>query len=501
MKTNKKITLAILIIGAVFGCTKILDESLPSEPTEEQFINSEANFDKVAVGIYQKLQFFYRWDGGGSWVHGAWHLPGDNLTVATGARSAPYENFSDLNPTTSGLGNFFNWHYHLIGRANALLDLQERFGDEVYIDPGLREIHSGEALFLRGYMMLRLWNYWGTAPLNTDRVLDLSEVFLPNSSGTELIDQAIQDLSDAAGLLSDTPLDPGRVWNESAYGMLGKALMIRGTHTNNPADFTEAIAAFSNVTSRSLMADYEENFLPTTEDNDESLFEVQLGNNLSNNNIWLNNDNFDVIGDLSGTWVFYDVQGDPAWLTDQTFVPTDGFLSLLDAADPRAAVLVNPSFTRVNKYVSQPKLATTIASSWNNPRILRYADVLLLHAEALVRSGGPASEAIGLINQVRTGARNMGTAGIPADYSTTETNTNTILGWIFDERRIELAFEEDHCWQDLRRRHVAGEIDLTSPGYDWGGLQPVNFREHNILFPFPNSELLVNPNLQQNTGY
>ena len=95
----------------------------------------------------------------------------------------------------------------------------------------------------------------------------------------------------------------------------------------------------------------------------------------------------------------------------------------------------------------------------------------------------------------------MGTTGFPQDLNTGEGDSNTVLEWIFNERRIELAFEEDHRWQDMRRRHMAGEIDLTSPSYDWGSLQTVNFQSHNLVFPFPDGELLSNSNLQQNTGY
>ena len=142
--------------------------------------------------------------------------------------------------------------------------------------------------------------------------------------------------------------------------------------------------------------------------------------------------------------------------------------------------------------------------SSNNVRILRYADVLLLKAEAIVRTGGILSEAIGLINQVRERARNSDASGtpsaIPADRDVSESNRDTVLEWVFQERRLELFAEEGHRWWDLRRRHKAGEIDLKT--FDFGSRNSnFEFKDHNVDFPIPGREVNANPNLFQNEGY
>ena len=146
-----------------------------------------------------------------------------------------------------------------------------------------------------------------------------------------------------------------------------------------------------------------------------------------------------------------------------------------------------------------------------NPRILRYADVLLLKAEAIVRTGGNLAEAIGILNQIRERARNSTNDGkwtvngdtpstTPADLDITESNRNTVLEWVFNERRLELAFEEGHRWWDLRRRHLAGEIDIKQ--IDFGSRNAnFQFEDYNIYFPLPNQEILDNPYLDQNQGY
>ena len=76
----------------------------------------------------------------------------------------------------------------------------------------------------------------------------------------------------------------------------------------------------------------------------------------------------------------------------------------------------------------------------------------------------------------------------------------SVLEWIFQERRLELAFEEGHRWWDLRRRHIAGEIDLTK--HDFSSTRTdFKFEAKHVYFPLPDREVNDNPNLINNTGY
>ena len=132
---------------------------------------------------------------------------------------------------------------------------------------------------------------------------------------------------------------------------------------------------------------------------------------------------------------------------------------------------------------------------------MRYADVLLLQAEAVLQSGGSTAEAIGLINQVRTRARNMVAAGTePADYATTETDKTTIMNWIIKERLLELAGEGQR-WIDLRRWQMEGVISLDN-AYFSSNTSTMSFQlPKHLDLPIPNSETDVNPNVHQNQGY
>jgi hypothetical protein len=171
-------------------------------------------------------------------------------------------------------------------------------------------------------------------------------------------------------------------------------------------------------------------------------------------------------------------------------------------ANPTGAMQKN-----IVKYVRDGMVTNNKASteqSKNNPRILRYADVLLLKAEAIVRSGGSLSEAIELINQIRTRARKSTLTGVeaavPANLNTAETDATVVLDWVYQERRRELACEDGHRWYDLRRRHIAGEIDLKVWNFNSKKIDLV-FKDFNVNFPLPELEVIDNPNLDQNTGY
>jgi hypothetical protein len=199
----------------------------------------------------------------------------------------------------------------------------------------------------------------------------------------------------------------------------------------------------------------------------------------------------------------------PNWIGNSFFTATEPIKKAYEDGDPRKAYNIDleaEGLVNVKKYIRHGEEVRDWGEgiNKNNPRILRYADILLLKAEAIVRSGGSLSEAIGLINQVRERARNSAEGGtpsaVPADRNVGETNAATVLEWIFQERRLELAFEEGHRWWDLRRRHIAGEIDLKT--YDFGSLDKgFKFVDTNINFPLPSREVVDNPNLDQNPGY
>ena len=477
------------------GCDKAKLDLLPTGPTEASYFLNEADFNRSIIGVYAKLTDFYGYNGGGS-IIGTFLLPGDDIT--TNASNEDVEIFASMQPSSSKPSFLWNRLYQLIARANVVIEKINTVGDGIYTTPNLKDHHKGEALFLRGFAHYYLWNYFGTAPLRTGRVVSETDFNPSNSSGTELLDQAIQDFTEAATLLPDTWSigNKGRVNKNSANGFLGKCLVFRASAAQNSADYTAAIAAFNKITGASMVAAFGDNFSGSAENNEESLFEVQAGNASSGNNVWLDNDFDNNIGDLSIFWGYY--SNNFALFGQSRYFVTPKVVEAMDPEDPRAAETFDASSRNVTKYVLRD--AGGDVGSFNNYRVLRLADIKLLHAEALVQSGGSTAEAISLINEVRTRARNMVAGGtFPENYNTAETNRTTIMDWIIKERLIELAGEGQR-WLDIRRWHLQGILNLNNAFFNSN--VAVSFEApKNLLLPIPTSELDVNPNMNQNEGY
>lgn len=492
-----KSAILVVLLAAGASCNKELLNIQPSSPTETAYFTQESAFQQAVLGIYAKLTDLYSYNNV-NWLQEVILLPSDELTTTQ------QNNFEDfvLSPDNGKLNGYYNACYQLIARANVVLEKIATVQDGVFSSDSLKNSNEGEALFLRAFAYYDLWNLFGTAPLDTVRVESQDQLYPPSSKGTELLDQAIRDLSKAATLLPTTwdANNRGRVTQNAAYGMLGKCLVFRATVSKSNADYQAAIAAFNRISGASLVPDFEDNFDYSTENNDESLFEFQAGNPVQVDNVYLNNDADYAVGQASAYWGFYD--NNYAQYGQPIFIATQKLEKSFEANDPRLPLTVNTSNHQIQKYVLHNQLTGFGVGSINNPRILRYADVLLLKAEAVLQSGGSTSDVIDLINQVRTRARKMVAGGTqPENLSTTETSKSTIMQWIMDERLRELAGEGQR-WFDLRRWALGGTITLNNSYFSSATPALMKFdAEKHLNFPIPTSETDKNPNVEQNHGY
>ncbi|HEX6892810.1 MAG TPA: RagB/SusD family nutrient uptake outer membrane protein [Chryseolinea sp.] len=491
---------SIIALTLTLLCYNSCDESnLDLEPgsvTEESYFAEEIEFERAVYGIYAKMTDFYWYNGGqNNCVQPVTLLPGDDVT-SNGADE--FEVFANINPGSGRLAYLYGAIYQMIARANVVLQKNAEVADGIYLTPGRKDAHRGEALFLRAYGHYLLWNLFGTSPVRNVRVEKLDEMKPTSSSGTELLDQAIADLEEAATLLPAAWDDGnrGRVTKNSANGLLGKSLVFKATVNDSDADFQAAIAAFDKITGASLVPAFDDNHAFDTENNAESLFEYQATQAFGFDNVWLSNDFDNAVGAMSVFWGFYDNHW--SLFGKQPFIATEKLNSIFEAGDPRKALTLDAATKAIKKYVTRDKLNQPGQSSVNNPRILRYADVLLLKAEALNESGGSTSQAIDLINQVRTRARGAGTA--PANLSNAIADRTQIRQLIMDERLMELGGEGQR-WFDLRRWALAGHITLNNAFFNSAIPADMNFGERNLNYPIPTSETNVNPNITQNPGY
>ncbi|MBC7849034.1 MAG: RagB/SusD family nutrient uptake outer membrane protein [Chitinophagaceae bacterium] len=510
--------LIVLCLGSVvyIACNKKVLDVPPPTVSELSFFKSEAEFRKAIIGAYAGIIDYYstgNHGGGGGGTGGSamlevWFKPADDVTVT--AASDAFEYFDNITPGAGKLDQAFRSSYVMIGRANKVIEKLREADPAIFVTTGMRETMEGEMLFLRSLGHFMLWNLFGTAPVDTIVVKSQDQIGLPSSTGTQLLDQCIVDLTKAAAQLPTSwgTSEVGRATKNSAFGLLGKSLVFRANATNgNAADYTAAIAAFNQITGAALTANFNDNFDATKENNVESLFEFQAGKNMGGapQNSWLSNDACDC--GVAGSYFQMFYEG-PSGAGGGIYRPSAKLKAAFDAADPRLPLTINPDATKNQfiRYIVGGDALDGQVNSINNIRILRYADILLLKAEAVLKSNGSKSEAIGLVNQIRARARNMvGGGTAPADFSAAETNEGVIMGWIMDERLREFAGEGVR-WFDLRRWHLAKFITLNNAFFSSNSPASVKFENtqfpnKNLFFPIPLSETSRNVNIVQNEGY
>lgn len=502
----------IFVLGLttlVLSCNPNMVDEPPTSPTELDYFSSADEFRQMTIGAYAGLINFYHYNG--PWAHSTWLLPGDDLTESNGRRTSVELFDNSLNPNNAQMSYIFEQSYKIVQRANVVLHKTETIEYQDFEGAAEISMMRGEAFFLRGYAYFTLYNIYGGVPIILKRIEEREEANTPVSAASDVLDQAIDDFRAAIDLLpaSWDPQWAGRATKNSSRGMLLKSLVFRANYSGNTADYTEALQLFPTLTS-TLTTDYIDNFNSHTENNAESLFEVQSAapatnnsnQNLINDGGWRGVENMSV---YRGNMMQPGDPGDFNHYSNTRFLITDKLLNNF-GDDPRLTVFLNADdglngriFQKYNLPAGVHEINMYHGGSLNNERVLRHADVLLLAAEANLKTGDPGT-AIAQVNEVRARAREwaanagLGDGTQPANHPTGETNENVIMQWVMDERFVELAGEGHRFW-DLKRWHAAGDIDLTG----WGGgdehfstelASPVEFDVNkHLLFPLPQVEV------------
>ena len=358
----------------------------------------------------------------------------------------------------------------------------------------------GEIYFLRAYYYFELVKFFGGVPVFTDKRLSVSDSkTLTRATKQQVYDVIVSDLNKAIAVLPNTNIQKGRVTKYAAQALLGKAYLYQDK-------FTEAAAMLENVVNGpfSLVPNFASIFLASGENGPESVFEIQYSN-LSPFYDWANpgrgQGNLAVqvcgIRNLTGTSPYG--QG---WSTN---LPTQNLANAYAAGDTRKEVTVldieayknaNPQFNityQVAPYKNTglynqkylPRKGETSGqvelNYLNNNRTIRYADVLLMAAEANNRAATPNdAKAQTYLNRVRQRAFN--------NTATNITLTGTALRQaIWDERRLELAMEGDRFFDLVRTGQAATKITGFVAG-------------KNEVFPIPQQEIDAS-GLTQNPNY
>lgn len=484
----------LLILAVVFsGCKKFIDYDPHQDYqiTADDYFKSADDYQKMVVGAYSPLQWLWANTVIGDVASDNSVSGGENATDQIG-----FQQIDDYQITANNSYLTEAWKscYEGINRVNYLQE------NKAKLDFPGKDALYGEAYFLRAYYYFELVKMFGDVPLFVDKRLTVSDSKkFSRSPKADVYKQIEADLATAIAVLPPTNIQKGRITKYAAQALLGKALLYQNK-------FDAAAAMLENVANGpfSLVTNFGDIFLQAGENGPESVFEIQYSNaspfyDWSNPGRGQGNLAVQVCGirNLTGSSPYG--QG---WSTN---LPTANLSSAYAAGDKRKDVTVldieayknaNPQFNIT--YLVAPYKNTGLYNQkylprkgetsgqvelnyLNNFRTIRYADVLLMAAEANNRATTPNDTKAQLyLNRVRQRA-------FGDQLHNNASNGPALKQAIWDERRLELALEGDRFFDLVRTGQAATKITGFAVG-------------KNELFPIPQSEIDIS-GLKQNPGY
>ncbi len=507
----KKIIAFFIMAIFMFGCNKSnLELVNPNQITSDTYWKTETDVLSSLAATYGLLRDV----NGGFWGVRGIELSngrGDDFFIRNDVANL-YQLSTFTNTPDNGPANdLWNISYRAIARANQIL---ENVGNVPELSDELKTAYTAEAKFLRGLNYFLLAINFGDAPIILKVPLTKEDYYTEKSSEADVWKQAIQDFTDAvAGLpVSYSSEWVGRATKGAALAYLGKADLYT-------KDWAGAETALKQLTTTpfnyQLMPNYGDNFIATKENNQESVFEIQLAD-VGGTNPWAGENANQALGVTNAQeFAPSEVAG---WFeispTDKLFNEFKKEKTLSDDFDPRMyATLIwdYPGATFYNKPFSDFTLVFGYSSmfkkyqnynqdgeitgasgasdytSSNNERALRYDDVLLMLAEAVTMQG-KANEAYPFVKLIRDRAL---LADLPVGYS-----QDQMMAEIRHQRMIEFA-RENQRFYDLKRW---GLLQQEISNSDKVGKQYYTSPKHD-LFPIPQNEINSNPKMVQNSNW
>lgn len=500
----KKIVVISIIIFSLTACSDFLDLNDPIRLVSGNFYQNKNQVEQAVNGVYSQLQSFVA----NQWIFN--ELVSDNTTVQINPQDRGQADrvesidFWTFEATNYNLTQMYDIVYSAIHNLN--YSLNEITTNGSFLEESDKNQFVGELKFLRGYFYFNLVQYFGKVVLLTEPLLSPDEAYNATRSDVDVVyNQIIADLTDASQLLpskseyADESL--GRATKGAALSLLGKVYLTVKDYPNAESTLRQVL----NL-GYSLLPDYTEVFNPLNKNHSESVFEVQYqgGNTL---------------GEHSSFMYYFAPFNSEGLITGFTSprslgwnMPTRNLMNEFEPGDLRKDVSFLEGFTNsAGEWVAVPfinkfnHMGTVSGQTNDNWPVIRYADVLLMLAEAINEQSGP-SDAYNFLNQVRERAELD-----PLEGLTKEAFRTAVL----KERRVELAFE-NHRWFDLKRTKTESELitylnqygadELANPSIDRSGVSyrqnDYIFEAHEIVFPIPDRQVMLsNGNIIQNTGY
>jgi len=500
---HKNSFVVLLLVLFSLSCTK-LDEKLYGRVTPENFFKTDAEVLAALAGVYNNMGFAV--NGGNLWRLLECGTDEFIILARSDGRWLDGSVYIELfehkwTPVNNRLGSYSDV-FRTVGSANAVLEGMQSSPNAANL-----KAQIAEARGVRAYAYFYAMDLWGNVPVVTTARIEPTN--LPtNSTRKQVFDFVVSELTAAAADLpsvktvNKTAYYP-RMTKEAAYAILALTYL-NGEVFAGKSYWTECIDMCDKVAAGSytLTPNYVSNFVTANEGSPEFIYAISQdpsktagSNNFAQRTLhdshrfkynlpFTPQNGFNTIEEAYNRFEAQDIRRSLI-LTGPQFA-SDGVTPLKNIAGTAPLVLVpiaNPKNAaenegyRVMKW--QPDNTWVNGGGSNDVATIRYAEILLTKAEAILRSGGAAATALGLVNQVRT-------------RSSATPLTTVTLNDILNERGRELM------WEGTRRRDMIrfGTYFTWTPFW-----KPAITPAFRGLYPIPAAELGANPKLVQNPGY
>ena len=481
----------LLFIATLFiisGCKKsFLDVAPQGQQPSVQFWKNADDAAKAVNALYGNLR---------EWKEVAFapiaieSLGSDDTEKGSSPGDASFLNKFDNFTATSTEGqilDFWTGQYQEINLANQVLDNVPN----INMDATLKARYLAEAKFVRAYAYFRLVRAFGDVPLRLHLPKDASEYNIQRTPKAQVWAAIEADLNDAASVLPTTygAADIGRATKGAALALHAKVSMYQKKWTD-VMTYTNQVMGLGVY---SLFANYEQLFRVQNENSSESIFEIQASIIVGNPDA--SNSQYSQVQGVRGSpggWGFN--------------VPTPSLAAEYEVGDPRRDATIifrgettpqgdaiattgdNPMYNQKSYVPFNMIVSGYPEGAQQNIRVIRYADVLLMNAEA-ANELGQTAPALTSLNAVRARARGANPVTVLPPVITTD--QATLRNAIYHERRVELGMEFDRFFDVIRQGR--GAAIFGPKGFLAG---------KNEVWPLPQNEIDLSAGvLSQNPGY
>lgn len=479
--------IAIALLGFSFSsCSDFLEQNPQTDLSENDFYKTADDILSAVNGAYSSLQ-----EGD---IYGNWYvfgeIPYDNTRNQLSGSVTTQNEFDQfyIDTQNSMIANFWKAAYKVINRTNTILGRI----DGIEINTELANRYKLECKFIRALMYFNLVRVYGDVPLVLKEISISESYDILREPKENVYNQIIADLKEAQDLpVSYSTAEDGRATQGAAKALLANVYMTLHKYAEAETILAEIInsgrySLLENTPGSLNIDGYKNVFSPVNHNSKEGIFEIQFlkggygeGSNYANN----------FAPENSGTNVVA-VGG-----TGGNNIPEMDIYNAYEEGDLRRDFSMSLGYydnRKNNEWVESRYVCKFMDVPYqnndasNNYPVIRYADVILMYAEALNQNGKTA-EACKYLNMTRRrGFGYQTTETSPVDLQTTDKAQFALM--VEQERRVELAFE-NHRWFDLIRTGRAVEV-MRSKGF--------SLNETNLICPIPQKQIDVNPKLTQN---